>query len=122
MLNLLRLCRANTRHSGSATAMLWRDASGTAILEFAIIGPAFIALLTGVFYVAIAFLTQQGLETAAGRRAIVHDRAGADRHRWQQQGLVRVGVQDCAVQRRERDYRGRDGDYHPPATAAVHEL
>ena len=70
MLNLLRLCRANTRHSDSATAMLWRDASGTAILEFALIGPAFIALLTGVFYVAIAFLTQQGLETAtqgAGR-------------------------------------------------------
>ena len=51
-------------------AALWRDRSGTAILEFAIVGPAFIALLMGIFYVALGYLTQEGLETAtegAGR-------------------------------------------------------
>lgn len=54
----------------AAIAALWLDRSGTAILEFAIVGPAFIALLIGIFYVALGYLVQEGLETAtegAGR-------------------------------------------------------
>lgn len=35
------------------------------MVEFAMVGPAFIALLIGIFWVAMAFLTQEGLETAA---------------------------------------------------------
>lgn len=65
MSNRSRQRLTNIRMGGNAAALLWRDTSGTAILEFALVGPAFIALLTGVFYVAMAFLTQQGLETAA---------------------------------------------------------
>lgn len=62
--------RASAPGSSNAIASLARDESGTAILEFALVAPAFISLLTGIFYVAMAFLTQQGLETAvqgAGR-------------------------------------------------------
>lgn len=54
----------------SRLAALARDCSGTAVLEFAIVGPAFIALLVGIFWVALGYLTQEGLETAtegAGR-------------------------------------------------------
>jgi len=65
MSNPNSLRQTKLRRSGNAVAMLWRDTSGTAILEFAMVGPAFIALLTSIFYVAMAFLTQQGLETAA---------------------------------------------------------
>lgn len=57
--------RPNASRWVNAMGVLWGDTSGTAIIEFAIVGPAFIALLTGIFYVAMAFLTQQGLETAA---------------------------------------------------------
>lgn len=49
----------------SALAALGRDRSGTAVLEFAIAGPSFIALLIGIFWVALGYLTQEGLETAA---------------------------------------------------------
>lgn len=57
-------CRSLSRRV-SAPAALWRDRSGTAALEFAIVGPAFIALLLGIFWVALGYLTQEGLETAA---------------------------------------------------------
>lgn len=41
------------------------NCDGTAALEFAIVGPAFIALLLAVLYTALIFLAQQMLETAA---------------------------------------------------------
>ena len=57
--------RETARSRETAVAALWRDRSGTAMLEFALVGPAFIALLSGIFYVSLAFLSQEGLETAA---------------------------------------------------------
>lgn len=62
-----RLCRhrATALDGSNAIRSLGRDTSGAALLEFALVAPAFISLLTGIFYVSMAFLTQQGLETAA---------------------------------------------------------
>lgn len=53
---------------------LWEDCAGTAILEFAIVGPAFIALLLGILYTVCIYLAQQMLETtaqSAGRLLLV---------------------------------------------------
>jgi Flp pilus assembly protein TadG len=46
-------------------ADLWRDRGGAAALEFAIVGPAFIALLFAILYTISIYLAQQMLETAA---------------------------------------------------------
>lgn len=46
-------------------ASLWENREGTATLEFAIIGPAFIALLLAILYTMLIYLAQQMLETAA---------------------------------------------------------
>lgn len=46
-------------------ADLLRDRSGAAVLEFAIVGPAFIALLFAILYTLSIYLAQQMLETAA---------------------------------------------------------
>jgi Flp pilus assembly protein TadG len=44
---------------------LWENREGTAVLEFAIVGPAFIALLLAILYTMLIYLAQQMLETAA---------------------------------------------------------
>jgi Flp pilus assembly protein TadG len=70
VMHVSKIRRAILQRGQPGMAALLRDESGTAILEFAFVAPAFIALLTGIFYVALAFLSQQGLETAvegAGR-------------------------------------------------------
>lgn len=41
------------------------DRAGATVMEFAIVGPAFIALLLAVLYTALIFLAHQMLETAA---------------------------------------------------------
>lgn len=46
-------------------ADLWKDNSGAAVIEFAIAGPAFIALLFAILYTLSIYLAQQMLETAA---------------------------------------------------------
>lgn len=46
-------------------ADLWKDRSGAAVIEFAIAGPAFIALLLAIVYTISIYLAQQMLETAA---------------------------------------------------------
>ena len=44
---------------------LIKNRDGTAVMEFAIVAPAFIALLLAIIYLALIFLAQQMLETAA---------------------------------------------------------
>lgn len=46
-------------------ADLWQNREGAAALEFAIVGPAFIALLLAILYTIMIYLAQQMLETAA---------------------------------------------------------
>jgi len=51
-----------TRH---LLAALRYDCDGTAILEFAIVGPAFIALILAILNTMLIYFAQEGLETAA---------------------------------------------------------
>lgn len=44
---------------------LWKSRAGTAAMEFAIVGPAFIALLLAILYTMMIYLAQQMLETTA---------------------------------------------------------
>ncbi len=50
------------------TPGLWRDlladSSGGPAIEFALVAPAFIALLLGILHIALIYLAQEGLETA----------------------------------------------------------
>ena len=46
-------------------AQLWRDEGGATVLEFAFVGPPFIVLITGIMYIALAYMAQDGLETTA---------------------------------------------------------
>ena len=46
-------------------AGLWENREGTAALEFAIVGPALIALVLGIMYTMLIYLAQQMLETTA---------------------------------------------------------
>ncbi len=50
---------------GRAGAALWRDTEGAAALEYSLVGMPFLALLTGVLYLMLNYLAQQGLETAS---------------------------------------------------------
>ena len=52
------------RASRSVCALL-RDRSGAAGLEYAMVGPAFLAMITGILYIALVNIAQAGLETAA---------------------------------------------------------
>lgn len=49
----------------STLTQLCSDSHGSTALEFAVVGPPFIALLTGILYIALANVGQSGLETAA---------------------------------------------------------
>lgn len=49
----------------STMTRLCNDDSGSTALEFALVGPPFLALLTGILYIALADVGQSGLETAA---------------------------------------------------------
>ncbi len=46
-------------------AKLSKDRNGTAAMEFAIIGPALLAVILAIFYTMLIYLAQQMLETAA---------------------------------------------------------
>ena len=47
-------------------ALRWaRDSSGNALIEFALVAPAFLALVLGILHTALIYLAQEGLETAA---------------------------------------------------------
>lgn len=46
-------------------AALWHNCDGLAVIEFAIVGPAFIALVLVTLHLMLIFLAQQMLETAA---------------------------------------------------------
>lgn len=55
-------------------ARLAKNCDGMAVLEFAIVGPAFIALLLAILYTVLIYLAQQMLETAAqsaGRQLLI---------------------------------------------------
>jgi Flp pilus assembly protein TadG len=43
---------------------LWADRAGNAILEFAFLAPAFIALILSILHTALIYLAQEGLQTA----------------------------------------------------------
>lgn len=49
----------------STITQLCSDSRGNTALEFAMVGPPFLALLTGILYIALANVGQSGLETAA---------------------------------------------------------
>lgn len=53
------------RAVGTFGRTLRKNRKGTAVLEFALIGPAFIALLLAILYTMLIYLAQQMLETAA---------------------------------------------------------
>ena len=60
----LRKSRVPGRGLFRPLAQLWRNADGNTMLEFAFVGPPFIVLITGVLYIALAYLAQDGLESA----------------------------------------------------------
>ena len=60
-----RLRRAEYRSAGQ----LWRNDDGATMMEFAFVGPPFVVLLTGILYIALAYLAQDGLETATEQSA-----------------------------------------------------
>lgn len=49
----------------SGIAALWKRSDGVAALEFALVGPVFIALLIAILNTILIYLAQEGLETAA---------------------------------------------------------
>ncbi|KUR75613.1 TadE/TadG family type IV pilus assembly protein [Novosphingobium sp. FSW06-99] len=53
------------RCAGRGFAALVRDRDGTAVIEMAIVTPALVALIVAILQTALAFLAQEGLETAA---------------------------------------------------------
>ncbi len=53
------------RRSIAGGSSLLRDERGAALLEFVLVGSAFLALLLGSLQIAIVFFAQQSLETAA---------------------------------------------------------
>lgn len=60
---------------------LWCDNRAATMLEFALVGPAFIALVIAIFQTALLFLASQGLETAAeasGRLLLTGQAQGAN--------------------------------------------
>ncbi|MEG3178033.1 TadE/TadG family type IV pilus assembly protein [Sphingomonas sp. RB3P16] len=63
-MKLLRADRPPSRGLSRVRAIA-KSCDGTAAVEFAIVGPAFIALLLAILYTALIFLAQQMLETAA---------------------------------------------------------
>lgn len=51
--------------SGSRLGLrLWHDRTGAAMVEYALVGPAFIALIVAIFQTTFTFIAGQGLETA----------------------------------------------------------
>lgn len=62
---ILRSIIRALRAVGPLGKNLWKDRAGAAALEFAIVGPAFIALLLAILYTMLIYLAQQMLETTA---------------------------------------------------------
>ncbi len=61
----LAALRAIARSADRHIRRLQRCESGSPTIEFAVVAPAFIALLLAILHVALIFVAQQGLETAA---------------------------------------------------------
>ena len=51
--------------AGRAAGGVWADRRGAAVLEFALVAPLFIALLMAILQLALVFVGQAGLESAA---------------------------------------------------------
>lgn len=64
-MTILHSIRSTLRAVRQFGANLRNDRKGMAVLEFAIVGPAFIALVLAILYTMLIFLAQQMLETAA---------------------------------------------------------
>ena len=64
-MSLLQFALAVGTRVRRTPATLWRDSQGTAAIEYAFVGLPFMALLTGILYIALANVAQGGLETAA---------------------------------------------------------
>lgn len=62
---ILRSINRALRAVGPFGKNLWKNRAGAAALEFAIVGPAFIAFLLAIMYTMLIYLAQQMLETAA---------------------------------------------------------
>ncbi|MBJ7501300.1 MAG: pilus assembly protein [Sphingopyxis sp.] len=62
---ILRAIVRARRAVGSFGKNLWKNRAGTAAMEFAIVGPAFIAFLLAILYTMLIYLAQQMLETTA---------------------------------------------------------
>lgn len=56
-------CRSSK--PGRLVRALLADRHGGALVEYAFVGPFFIALVTGIFYIGMTYLGQAGLETVA---------------------------------------------------------
>jgi Flp pilus assembly protein TadG len=69
--------RAPARYLARLLARLRGDSTGSMALEYALVAPAFIALMLGVLHVALIYFAQEGLETAVeqGARMIVTGQA-----------------------------------------------
>ena len=62
---ILRSINRARRAVGPFGKNLWKNRAGTAAMEFAIVGPVFIAFLLALMYTMLIYLAQQMLETAA---------------------------------------------------------
>lgn len=62
---ILRITFDSLRTARRLGRNLSKDSQGTAALEFAIIGPALLALILAILYTMLIYLAQQMLETAA---------------------------------------------------------
>ena len=50
---------------GALCTRLWADESAAVLMEYAFVGPPFIALILAILHTSLIFLAQEGLETAA---------------------------------------------------------
>jgi Flp pilus assembly protein TadG len=51
-------------HDPRGRLCLWHDCAGATMVEFALVGPAFVALILAIFQTTFIFIAAQGLETA----------------------------------------------------------
>ena len=61
--------RAGKRLLSPFVCRLARNSDGAALLEFALLGPAFLALLVAILQTGVVFLFQQTLQTATTQTA-----------------------------------------------------
>lgn len=61
----MRHLRETAPHNRWQQNSLWANDSGAVAIEYAMVGPFFLALLTAILYIALINVGQSGLETAA---------------------------------------------------------